>query len=113
MALVKQQEAAMVVWRGWGLLTVGIAAAALAVAELTAGAADPAGLRARLGAVLLVGAAANLWLGRRLNTRPARVMIDTRAARRVLVRPRNDLLFVPMEYWSAAFVLGAAALASA
>lgn len=101
----------MIVWRGWGILTLAIAVAALAAVELTAGPADAWAVQ--VAVALLVAAAMNLWLGRRLNTGPARVLIDAAAARRIVVRPRHDLLFVPMEYWSAAFALGAAAIASA
>jgi hypothetical protein len=103
----------MIVWRGWGILTVAIAVAALAAVDMTAGPSDAWGFRAKVAAALMIGAAMNLWLGRRLNTAPARVLIDKAAARRIMVRPRHDLFFVPMEYWSAAFALGAAAIASA
>jgi hypothetical protein len=103
----------MVVWRGWGILTVAIAIGALIAVELTTtGPADAWSFRARVATALLVGAAMNLWLGRRLNNAPARILIDTRAARRIVLRPRHDLFFVPMEYWSAAFALGAAAIAT-
>ncbi len=103
----------MIVWRGWGILTLAIAVAALAAVELTAGPADAWAFRVQVAVALLVAAAMNLWLGRRLNAQPARVLIDAAAARRIVVRPRHDLFFVPMEYWSAAFALGAAAIASA
>jgi hypothetical protein len=98
----------MIVWRGWGILTIAIAIAALAAVELTPGRSD-----AQFVAALAVAGVVNLWLGRRLNTGPARVLIDAAAARRIVARPRHDLLFVPMEYWSAAFAVGAAAIASA
>jgi hypothetical protein len=101
----------MIVWRGWGLLTVAIAVAALAAVDMTTGPADAWSFRAKVAAVLLIGAAMNLWLGRRLNAAPARVLIDKATARRIVVRPRHDLFFVPMEWWSAAFALGAAAVA--
>jgi len=101
----------MVVWRGWGILTVAIAVAALAAVAMTAGPVDAWTVRAKIAAVLMVGAAMNLWVGRRLNTAPARVLIDKAAVRRIVVRPRHDLFFVPMEWWSAAFALGAAAVA--
>lgn len=104
----------MIVWRGWGILTVAIAVAAFAAVELTtAGPSDAWSFRARVAVALMIGAAMNLWVGRRLNTAPARVLIDVKAARRIVVRPRHDLFFVPMEYWSAAFALGAAAIATA
>jgi hypothetical protein len=103
----------MVVWRGWGILTVAIAVGVLAAVALTTGPADVGSFRTRLVSALLIGAAMNLWLARRLNAGPARVLIDTKAVRRIVVRPRHDLFFVPMEYWSAAFALGAAAIATA
>jgi hypothetical protein len=101
----------MVMWRGWGILTLAIALGALAAVELTTtGPADAWSFRTRIVTALLVGAAMNLWLGRKLNSAPARILIDTKAARRIVVRPRHDLFYVPMEYWSAAFALGAAAI---
>jgi len=107
MACAYPEELAMIVWRGWGILTFAIGVAALAAGGLAWGRSDVPVVLA-----LLIAGAANLWLGRRLNTGPGRVLIDAAAARRIVVRPCHDLLFVPMEYWSAAFAAGAVAIAT-
>ena len=62
-----------------------------------------------LGAVL---AGAAVWLlGRRLNGRPGRTMIDRQTGEEVELKNKHDLFFIPMEYWGPILVLLAVLLA--
>jgi hypothetical protein len=106
----------MIVWRGWGILSMVIAFLALAAGQLTT-AQQAMGmplntwtLRWHAAAALLIGAGANFWAGWRLNHRRSRRVVDTSTGRCFVMRTRHDLFFVPMEYWTIAFVLGAALL---
>jgi hypothetical protein len=106
----------MIVWRGWGILSVAIAVLAMAAVQLATGQleigmrSDPWALRWHTAIALVIAASVNFWAGRRLNRRRGRVAIDATTGRRFALRGRHDLFFIPMEYWSIAFVLGAAGL---
>ena len=60
---------------------------------------------------LWIAGAAGWFLGRYLNGRPARVVIDKATGQEVLVKPKHDLMFIKLEYWGAIFcVIGLAVL---
>ncbi|TPG41470.1 hypothetical protein EAH89_28715 [Roseomonas nepalensis] len=103
----------MIIWRGWGILTIPIVAltGGLVVAilhNLMAGTGRYAGLALTAG--LLTAAAVNWFVGRRLNRMPVRELLDPATGERVIVRRSHDLFFVPMQWWS--LLLLAAALVS-
>lgn len=97
----------MIIWSGWGMLSALIAGVALVLSVLL----DPA--LARLGlptptAVVLVwlaAAYANWTLGKRLNGRPGRELIDPRTGERVILRSRHTLFWIPMQYYSVLMLL--------
>ena len=103
----------MIVWSGWGILTIVIAAlvgggvTAAAVAALKgAGLPEAEGYALVLG--LLAAAAVNWVVGRRLNSQPGREMIDKTTGQTLVLRRRHSLFFIRMEWWS--LVLAAAAV---
>ena len=94
-----------VVFSGWGILTIPIllvtAAAVTAAVQLSleaAGHPDLAFLAFSLG--LFAAAGANWAVGRRLNSRPGRELVDPRTGERVLLQTRHRLFWIRMEYWS-------------
>ncbi|WP_338661478.1 hypothetical protein VQH23_14650 [Pararoseomonas sp. SCSIO 73927] len=100
----------MIIWRGWGILTVVILALVGGGVTLAAGTLlESQGAHVGYGFVLgLVAAAAANWvLGRRLNGRPARELVDARTGERVLLRTSHSLFFVPMQWWSVLMIAAA------
>ena len=100
----------MIVWSGWGVLVIVIAvvvggglSALLGVGFRAAGLPQLIAAAPFLG--LAVAAAVNWVVGRRLNTRPGREMIDTATGRTVILRRRHSLFWIPMEWWSVALGL--------
>ncbi|GAA4893818.1 hypothetical protein [Streptomonospora salina] len=98
----------MIIWRGWGILTVLIAAACCIPAGLIVESALGSEL-APFGVAfgLVASGIAVFFLGQRLNTpRPG---FHPQTGERVVFRNRHTLFFVPMQYCG--FVLlGAAVL---
>ncbi len=95
----------MVIWSGWGILTVLIAAlisGTFAVGGVSlfdmAGLHRWSGLPFGLG--LLAAAAVNWWIGRRLNSTPGRMLTDQATGQTVVLRRRHSLFFIPMQWWS-------------
>lgn len=103
----------MIIWRGLGILVPIIAGlvfvGVLKLVDSLIGTGDyskwnywPKAL-----AALLAGAA--IWfLGRYLNTRPGKVVIDKSTGQEMELRSKNDLFFVPFEYWG--IIIGAFAV---
>jgi len=106
----------MIIWRGWGILTVVILALAGGLTVAAAGKAiEAAGGNVGYAVVLglLVAAAVNWVVGRRLNGRPARELVDVRTGERVTLRASHALFFVPMQWWSVLMLLVALVALSA
>src|SRR5262245_55345754 len=101
----------MIVWRGWGILSLVIAAVALGFAGMTLPVPQDAwAFRWHAAVALLIGGGVNSVVAWQLNRGSGRVHIDGVTGLRVRQRTRHDLFFIPIEYWTAAFVLGAALL---
>mgnify|MGYP000166731658 CR=1 FL=1 len=49
------------------------------------------------------------FLGKRLNGRPGKILIDPATGQPVILKQRHSLFFIPMEYW--AFVIALIAIA--
>ena len=93
----------MIIWRGWGVLTIAIVA-------LVGGLVTAIGFNVlketgwyaglALTAGLVAAAVVNWFVGRRLNSAPTRELVDPVTGGRVVLRRSNNLFFVPMEWWS-------------
>jgi hypothetical protein len=95
------------VWRGFGFLVPMVFAVAfLSAWGLMGYLFGLAGLTnttfqyAILTASLLAAAVANWFIGRWFNRVPPRELIDPNTGQTVLMKSKNDLFFIPMEYWS-------------
>lgn len=100
------------IWSGWGILVVpivvGTAIIVGALVQLSLQALshpELAFLAFSLG--LFAAAAANWLIGRRLNSTPARELIDPATNERVLLTRRHALFWIRMEYWSIPVALAA------
>lgn len=103
----------MIIWSGWGILTVVIAVlvgggvtALLFPAFEALGLHRISGLAVMLG--LLAAAAANWVVGRRLNTRPGQELVDKATGQTVVLRRTHSLFFIRMEWWSVPLAIVAA-----
>ena len=93
----------MLIWRGWGILTIAIVAlvggAVVVISNaLLAGTGRYMGLA--LVAGLLAAAVVNWFVGKRLNRGPARELVDEATGERLVLRRSHDLFFIPMQWWS-------------
>ena len=97
----------VLIWRGWGILVALVPLAAFIVAAMVAGALESA-----LGPAFdssmdwlfplgFLASAVVLWvLGRRLNNRDTRVLVDMQTGEQIAVRPNHSFWFIKMEYWA-------------
>ena len=106
----------MIIFHGWGILTVAIVVIlGGAVTVTSAMALDAAGLHEFSGIGLALGlfvaAAVNWYAGRRLNGDPGRELVDRATGETVVLRRSHRLFFIPMQWWSLVMVgLGLVAL---
>lgn len=105
-----------IVWRGWGAMALPIlAGTATAVFLILSVLTGALGIQSKLVAgfalalAMLVAAAANWRIGKRLNGKPPRELIDAKTGQRVLLQSRHDLFWIKMEYWSVPVALAALA----
>lgn len=95
----------MLIWSGWGLLSVVIALVCVFIAVPFFDTTPIIG-----SLVFLLGAGANWVLGTKLNSR-GQVMIDPETNEEVFVKSgTSSLFFIPMQWLSILFVLFAIAL---
>ena len=95
----------LLIWSGLGFLVIPIVVgtsvvvgALLQVGLTLVGHPQFAFLAFSLG--LFAAAWANWTLGRRLNSRPGRELVDARTGERVVLRRTHRLFWIRMEYWS-------------
>ncbi|TXM89437.1 hypothetical protein FV222_26690 [Methylobacterium sp. WL103] len=100
------------IWSGWGILVLPV----VAVTAILAGAAGGLALRAAghpeltflaVSLGLFAAAAANWFVGRRLNGNPPRELVDPVTNERVLLYSLHKLFWIRMEYWSIPVALAA------
>jgi hypothetical protein len=97
----------VIIWSGWGILVPLIMALALLLAVPFEGDSAKYGL-----AFSQFVAAAGIWfVGKKLNDKPGRVMIDQETGEALELKTKHSLFFIKMEYW--AFVVAAIAVVMA
>jgi len=92
-----------IVWRGWGIVVVGLAFAALLVTQVAVNALLGAGYYTAHGwpkfAGLAVAAAFTWVLSSVLAGRPGRVVIDAQTGEQLTLGGGDHLFFVPVRFW--------------
>lgn len=98
----------MLIWRGWGILVIVLAGVCVIGTQLIVEAALGDGAyQGWMTGVGLVLVAIPVWfIGRRLNGRPGRTLVDQATGQQVMLRARHDLFFVKMEYWAPVLAIG-------
>ena len=91
----------MLIWRGWGFLAL-IIPVVLGIlseqaCEMWLGDGAPGwSFQLGIGAGLLI-----VWfLGRHLNTKPDKILIDPETGEQVALRKDHSLFWIPMQYWA-------------
>lgn len=103
----------MIVWRGYGILVVLLAVLGMVLGQLgveAMGAALPEAYRPGGGFIgMLLAAALVYGLHRLIDAKqPPRVLVDKETGQEMVFKPKHDLFFIPVKYWS--FVLIALAV---
>lgn len=91
----------LLIWKGWEIVVLVIAVVWLAIGIAIGDAiqADKSVANA-LMAIALVPAGASCWfVGKRLNARPPRVLVDLKTGAQVTARQENSLFYVSVELW--------------
>lgn len=101
----------MLIWRGWGILTILIISATwivtFSVLRLLLSTMGQGSWVVVISSslALVAGAAANWMVGRRFNGKPPRELVDPKTGENVLLVRRHELFFFKMEYWSIPVVI--------
>ena len=95
----------MIIWSGWGwLVPVATFVSSLAfeaVSEASNGSDQYYQEHPWLLALaLLVAGAVVGFASRRLDRRPAKVLVEKETGKEVVLRPNHSFFFVPMRYWA-------------
>ncbi len=94
----------MVIWKGYGFLTLVIAIAIGAIVSLIFG---KIGSTEDLGAAVgaLISAVIIWFVGNKLNSpEKKRIMVDKKTGEEVIIEPEHSMFFIKMQYW--AFIVG-------
>jgi hypothetical protein len=99
----------MIVWRGWGILVVVLAAVPLLVVQLAVDVVLGHGYYVSHGwpkFVALAQAAMLVWMfARVLDSRPGRVVVDQQTGQQLTLGGGDHLFFLPVRYWPALLLL--------
>ena len=90
----------MIVWSGLGFLTALISFLSVAIFNSLLGQVP---YRTSIG--LLIAAAANWFLGKKLNGGEGRTLIDEDTGERIEIKNKHTLFWVKMEWWSIALAI--------
>lgn len=100
-----------IIWNGWGILTIlivvlvsGLVTMALDLA-LTAMGATEGFERTAFAIGLFAAAAVNWYAGKHFNDAPGRELVDPKTGQLLVLKPRHDLFFIKMQYWSVLVVI--------
>ncbi len=87
------------IWQGLGFLVVIVPLLCVLVMSFLSAAVNLSNLAAVVAA-LFMSAAAVFYLGRHLNSRPGRTLVDPATGQSVELRKRHTLFWIPMQYWA-------------
>ena len=85
----------MIVWSGYGFLTAIFALVGLLIGNSLLGSVP---FHSSIGIIL--GAVANWFVGKKLNSVPGRTLIDEETGERLEYKRSHTLFWIAMEWWS-------------
>ncbi len=85
----------MIVWRGLGFLAVLIP---MAVLLIFSSLGIDKNFSYSDGLIMLISAIIIWFVGRKLNTRPAKILIDPQTNQEVVFKDKHTIFWIPMEY---------------
>jgi hypothetical protein len=101
-----------IVWRGWGIIVVAIAAVAMFVGAALGAAVGITGQDGDypVGLALILAGVGTWFLGIRMNRNADRHLVDPATGEAVIVRGGHSLFFVPVRWWGLLMVVVGALL---
>ena len=93
------------VWSGFGFLVVPVVlvtfvAVTFVLERLLGYTGHPELMSCAIALAIIAGAGANWFVGRELNSKPPRELIDPKTQETVLLHRRHKFFWIPMQYWS-------------
>jgi hypothetical protein len=89
----------LVITRGYGLVVAGLVVLAMIAATLVSPAGDPNSVTALMGAFLVPTGIATWFIGKDLNRKATRQLVDPKTGEDVIVRDDHSAFFLPLEWW--------------
>jgi hypothetical protein len=89
----------VLIWRGWGIVVVGIAFVALFIGGALGAVIGARWLVPGSGIFLILGGVATWYLGRRMNANTTRQLVDPKTGQAVVIRRDHSLFFIKVEWW--------------
>jgi len=107
-----------IIWKGWGILVIPIVAVCFVViGGIVAAIGGALGMNSESAGFLIMALSSgasgyiSYIVGKRLNARPGRVLVDKETGREITLKNSHTLFFIKMEYYGFIFAgIGALAL---
>ena len=101
-----------IIWKGWGIVVLGIAVLALSIGAALAAAFGIEGRNSDypLGLTLILAGVGTWILGIRMNRNADRHLVDPATGEAVIVRGGHSLFFVPVRWWGVVMAAGGGVL---
>jgi hypothetical protein len=97
----------LLIWKGWGIVVVGIAllaaTAAIVIAEWLQ--ASKQGTDVMAAGSLILAGIATWYVGKRMNRDMDRKLVDPKTGQEVVVRNDHSLFFIRVEWWGPILVV--------
>lgn len=97
----------MIIWQGFGFLVAIIPFSLLLIFSLM-------GIDKNFkfaDEITLLASAIVVWfVGRKLNSKPAKVLMDPQTNQEVILKNKHTMFWIPMEYYAILFAIGAAGI---
>ncbi len=94
----------MIVWKGWGLLALliplGLSIGTGLCVDSYYGEKFYQNSTWMMPSIFIVSAVVVFWLGRKVNSQPARILIDPETNEEVKLKTIHSMFWIPLQYWS-------------
>ena len=94
----------MIVWQGFGFLAALIPVGLLILSTILG---IDKNIKFSDEIILLLSAVIVWLLGRKLNTKPAKILIDPKTNQEVIMKSKHAMFWIPMEYYAVLWIIAA------